>query len=59
MKSMSQDLEFSIDEDSDRTVVKIIDQKTKEVLRQIPSPEALAIAKALDQAKGLLIQQKA
>lgn len=59
MQEQSQDLEFTIDDDSHRTVVKIIDQKTKEVLRQMPSVEALQIAKALDQMKGLLIHQQA
>ena len=56
----SQGLEFSIDNDSKRTVVKVIDQTTKEVLRQIPTPEALEIAKALESKSstaGLLIQQ--
>ena len=59
MTAMSADLQFSVDEDSQRTIIKIVDQETKEVLRQIPSVEALAIAKALDQAQGLLIKQKA
>lgn len=52
-------LTFSMDEESDKMVVKVIDQATKEVIRQIPSEEMLAIAKALDTMKGLLIQQKA
>lgn len=55
----SQGLEFSIDEDSHRTIVKIVDKNTKDVIRQIPTEEALEIAKALDQASGLLIRQKA
>lgn len=59
LKALSQDLEFSIDQDSNRTVVKVVDQSTKEVIRQIPSDEALEIAKALDTVKGLLIKQKA
>jgi flagellar protein FlaG len=59
MSAMSSDIQFSLDEDSNRTIIKIVDQETKEVLRQIPSAEALAIAKALDQAQGLLIKQKA
>lgn len=56
-----QGLEFSVDSDSKRTVVKVIDQSTKEVLRQIPTPEALEIAKALEakSTKGVLIQQTA
>ena len=59
LQTLSQDLEFSVDEDSNRTVVKVIDQKTKEVIRQMPTPEALEIAKALDKVKGLLIKQTA
>lgn len=59
MATRGQDLVFSIDPDSERTIVKIIDQKTNEVLRQIPSQEALDIAKALDSARGLLIKQTA
>ena len=55
----TQGLQFSIDEDSQRTVVKIIDQETQEVLRQIPTREALEIAKSFASAKGQLISQSA
>ncbi|MYM26702.1 flagellar protein FlaG [Duganella sacchari] len=61
-QAKSQGLEFSVDNDTKRTVVKVIDQSTKEVLRQIPTPEALEIAKALESKSsntGLLIQQTA
>ncbi|MES2741303.1 MAG: flagellar protein FlaG [Pseudomonadota bacterium] len=58
-QTKAQGLEFSIDTDSKRTVVKLIDQTTKEVLRQFPSPEALEIAKSLDKATGFLIKQTA
>ncbi|MES2104164.1 MAG: flagellar protein FlaG [Pseudomonadota bacterium] len=57
--SFSQDLEFSFDSDADRAIVKVVDQKTKEVIRQMPSVEALEISKALDKLQGLLIKQKA
>jgi flagellar protein FlaG len=59
MKSLSHRLEFSIDEDSQRQVVKVVDPDTKEVIRQMPSKEALEIAKALDRLQGLLIRQQA
>ncbi|WP_219114743.1 flagellar protein FlaG [Janthinobacterium sp. UMAB-56] len=58
-KMKTQGIEFSIDEDSQRTVVKVIDQETKEVLRQIPTKEALELAKAFDSVKGSLISQRA
>lgn len=59
MQAMSNDLEFSIDEDTNRTIIKVIDQQTNEVIRQLPAKESLEIAKALDKVQGLLIKQKA
>lgn len=59
MSKLSQQLEFMVDPDSNRTVVKVVDQRTSEVLRQMPSKEALEIAKALDRLQGLLISEKA
>lgn len=54
---VARNLQFSIDEETGRTVVKVIDPSTKEVIRQMPSEELLSIAKALDSMRGLLIKQ--
>lgn len=59
LQDLSQNLEFSVDNDSARTIVKVVDQQSGEVLRQLPSKEVLEIAKALDRLQGLLISQKA
>lgn len=58
-KALSRNLEFTVDAETDRTLVKVVDLETKEVIRQIPSPEVVEIAKAIDQLQGLLIRQKA
>ncbi|WP_341675068.1 flagellar protein FlaG [Niveibacterium sp. SC-1] len=61
-KSVAQDLQFSIDEDTGKTVVKIVDAVTKDVIRQIPGEEVLVIAKALgklDKLHGVLVKQQA
>ncbi|MBC3870271.1 flagellar protein FlaG [Undibacterium oligocarboniphilum] len=58
IQSLSQNLQFSVDKDSKRVVVKVIDQQTNQVLRQIPSEEALEISKSLDKLQGLLIRQQ-
>ena len=60
-QARAQGLEFSVDSDTRRTVVKVIDQSTQEVLRQIPTQEALEMLKALDASstKGVLIRQTA
>ena len=53
------ELDFSVDEDTGRVVVKLMDTATNEVLRQIPSEEVLHIAKMLDKLQGLLLREKA
>ncbi|SET27903.1 flagellar protein FlaG [Nitrosospira multiformis] len=52
-------LEFSIDTDTDRIVIKIIDNETRELVRQIPMEEMLALAKTMNQLQGLLLRTKA
>lgn len=59
LQPINNSINFSLDKDTGITVVKVIDVATKEVVRQIPSEEMLTIAKAIDQMKGLLVQQKA
>lgn len=55
MQKLAPGLEFSIDQESNRTIVKVVDQQTKELIRQMPSAETLEIAKTLDRVQGLLI----
>ena len=52
-------LQFSVDQDLGKLVVKIMDTETKEVIKQIPSEEVLALTKALSRVEGLLVQQMA
>lgn len=56
---VARNLQFSIDEDTGRTVVKVVDVKTKEVIRQIPSEELLAMSRSLESNGGLLVKEKA
>ena len=52
-------LQFSVDEDTGRTVVSVIDSETRQVVRQIPSEEVMRMARALDRMQGLLVNGKA
>jgi flagellar protein FlaG len=53
-------LSFSVDQKSDRIVVKVVDSESGKTLRQIPSDEVLAIAESIDRyQKGLILNQKA
>jgi len=53
------DLRFSMDEDSGKLIVRVVDTATKEVIRQIPSEESLAISQSIEKLQGLLVKQKA
>jgi flagellar protein FlaG len=59
VQSLVTHLEFSIDTDTNRSVVKVVDNRSQEVLRQFPSEEVLQIAKALDNFTGLLLRDQA
>lgn len=55
--TMNQELNFSVDKDTGKTVVKVVDKRTGDLIRQIPSEEMLEIARALDTIKGLIIRK--
>lgn len=52
----NRDLSFSIDDDTGRTVVRLMDSD-KNVVRQYPSEEVLNLLEHLEQNKGLFIDQ--
>ncbi|WP_297325498.1 flagellar protein FlaG [Nitrosomonas sp.] len=57
--NLAHNLRFSIDEDTGRTIIKVMDAHTEEVIRQIPTKEAIEIARTLDKVQGLLFSDKA
>ncbi len=48
-----QELTFLLDRDTQRIVVRLVDRKTKEVIRQVPSEYILRAAAALESGKNL------
>ena len=59
LQSRASNLEFSVDSESERTIVKVVDRMTQEVIRQMPSVDTLEIAKALDRLQSMLIRETA
>ena len=63
-KQFSNALEFSIDQQSGRTITQLIDKETETVIRQYPSEEMLSFGRTLDQLTksdsmaGLLLNKK-
>lgn len=58
-QSIRRDLKFSLDDESGKVVVKVTDSKTGEIIRQMPSEEALKLAQRLEEARSLLFAAKA
>ena len=59
VQDIQRDLEFSVDDDTGRTVIRVFDSKTDELIRQIPNEEVLELAKNLKETNGLLFNAKA
>jgi flagellar protein FlaG len=54
LRSVGREVQFSIDSDSGETVITIRDSSTGELVRQIPSAEALRLSQALADRPSLL-----
>jgi flagellar protein FlaG len=62
LQAVNRNLQFKVDEDTKELVVKVVDSKSGELVRQIPSEEMLALIKRmqqLDGQQGLMIQDRA
>ena len=62
LASVAPNLTFTIDQETGRTLIKVVDPLTHEVLRQIPAEEILRLDRSIDQMigrlKGLLIDRQ-
>ncbi len=52
-------LQIKVDDETERVVVKVVEQKSGEVIRQIPPEELLKLDKYLSSPKGLLLSEEA
>jgi flagellar protein FlaG len=59
VQEANYNLQFSIDEASGRNVIRVIDAETREVIRQFPMEEVLALSKAVVGSGGLLFNGQA
>lgn len=58
-QAMQRNLDFSIDDSTGRMVVKVTDSASGEVIRQMPTEEALRLAESLDEMRSLLFTAQA
>ncbi|HDY93452.1 MAG TPA: flagellar protein FlaG [Pseudoalteromonas sp.] len=57
MGEMNRSLQFQVDEDSGRDVIKVLDKATGDIIKQYPSEEVLNLVSKLSETAGLLIDQ--
>ncbi|MCC7549326.1 MAG: flagellar protein FlaG [Burkholderiales bacterium] len=55
VSAIAPNLRFSVDDDTGKTVVRVVDMSTGETIRQVPSEEVLAISRSIDRLQGLLL----
>ena len=55
VQNVQRDLQFEVDNEKGQTIVKVVDQRTQEVIRQIPDEVALRLAENLLQNEPLTL----
>lgn len=58
-QQLHRDLRFVIDHQSGNVVVQVVDTRSKEVIRQIPSKDIMALRHQLEELSSLLFHTKA
>ncbi|MCK7552082.1 flagellar protein FlaG [Marinobacter goseongensis] len=55
VQTVQRDLQFEVNNDIGQTIVRVVDQETREVVRQIPDEVALRLAENLQQDEPLTL----
>jgi len=55
VQNVQRDLQFEVDNDLGQTIVRVVDQQTQEVIRQIPDEVAMRLAEKLQQDEPLTL----
>ncbi|MEX6503078.1 flagellar protein FlaG [Pseudomonas zhanjiangensis] len=58
-QSIQRNLNFALDDSTGRVVVKVTDGVSGDVIRQIPSEDALRLAESLEEVRSLLFKAQA
>ena len=59
VRAQASSLSLTIDQSSAKTMVRVTDRETGQLLRQIPADEMLSLSLAVDKMQGLLLSQRA
>ncbi|BBJ22510.1 flagellar protein FlaG [Candidatus Nitrotoga sp. AM1P] len=60
LQQANKDIEFSVDDSTKKSIIKVVDSTSGDLIRQFPSEEGLSLTRAIDRIQnGLLLTQKA
>ncbi|HHM04480.1 MAG TPA: flagellar protein FlaG [Gammaproteobacteria bacterium] len=59
VQNVVRDIRFQLDKETDKVVIKVIDQSTQEEIRQLPPEEVLNMMENLSNLKGILFKEEA
>jgi flagellar protein FlaG len=59
LKSMGRSLRFNVDDKTDTVVVKVVDEDTGKIIREIPPESVLKMRERLSEMNGLLLEEQA
>lgn len=58
VEKVKEDLAFEIHDETERMMVKVVDRKTQEVIKELPPEEMLDLSARIHEMVGLLIDEK-
>lgn len=58
VQNIQRNLQFTVDDNSGETIIKVTDMETDDVIRQIPSEEVLQLQQYIKDASGILFKAK-
>lgn len=59
VQTVNRDIRFSVHDDTGEIVVQVTDSESGDVIRQIPSEDALELAKSIQDVRSLLFETRA
>ena len=59
VSSMKRDLNIYVDSSTGRSVIRVVDPDSSQVIRQIPPEESIRLAQTVDFLASLLVHQRA
>ena len=59
VNQIDSQVQFSVEEDLNRVVVKVVERDSGELIRQFPPEEVLRVQRFFDENSGILLEEKA